>query len=146
MTVSVLAAARHLGEASGWTLSNLQLQKLIYLAHMVHLGEHGEHLVPGQFEAWDYGPVHPVLYRVARIFGSDPVQNIFHGAAPLKAGSSERKTLDDAYESLGGLSAAQLVDITHKRSGAWYKNYAPGMRHIPIPDADVLEEYRKLAA
>lgn len=143
MTVSALAAARHLGRTSDWTLSNLKMQKLLYLADMVHFGDHGERLVFGNFEAWDYGPVHPELYRVARIFGSDPVKDVFR-AAPLRPGSSELSTLDEAYQHLGGLPAAKLVDITHKKEGAWYRNYVPGARHVIIPEADMLTEYRSL--
>jgi len=39
MTVSASAAAKRMCERSGWTLSNLELQKLLYIAHMFHLGE-----------------------------------------------------------------------------------------------------------
>mgnify|MGYP006283548483 CR=1 FL=1 len=77
MTVSVLSAAKRLAARSGWTLSNLELQKILYLAHMVHLGRtDGAPLVHGLFEAWDYGPVHPDLYHRVKIFGSSPVKNI----------------------------------------------------------------------
>ncbi|MGR3823840.1 MAG: Panacea domain-containing protein [Salipiger marinus] len=125
-------------------MTNLKLQKLLYLAHMVHLGEHDEPLVHGQFEAWDYGPVHPVLYRKARVFGSDPVKDVFPNERPLAVGSSERDTVDEAYQQLGRLPAGTLVNITHKPGGAWYSNYAPGHRHITIPDRDILREFRGL--
>ena len=74
MTVNVLNAAAHLIERSNQSLSNLELQKLLYLAHMFYMGRYdGEPLVHGEFEAWDYGPVHPTLYQRARTFGSNPV-------------------------------------------------------------------------
>ena len=63
MTTSVLTVAKRLGEQSDWSLSNLAMQKLSYIAHMVHLASFdGEPLVFGNFEAWDLGPVHPQLY------------------------------------------------------------------------------------
>jgi uncharacterized phage-associated protein len=144
MTVPVLSAAKRLAERSGWTLSNLELQKILYLAHMFYLGRTGgEPLVPGQFEAWDYGPVHPDLYHRVKVFGSDKVENIFYGNPDLPEGP-ERAILDEAYDSLGKLGAGRLVNATHRRTGAWAINYLPGVRNRPISNADILAEYQEL--
>lgn len=144
MTVPVLSAAKRLASRSGWTLSNLELQKLLYLAHMFYLGRtNGQPLVPGYFEAWDYGPVHPDLYRCVRVFGSEPVQNVFQGNPDLPDGP-ERAILDEAYDALGRSGPGRLVNATHRRNGAWANAYIPGERHIIIPNADILREYRGL--
>lgn len=144
MAVFVLSAARRLATRSGWTLSNLELQKIIYLAHMFYLGRtKGEPLVMGNFEAWNYGPVHPDLYHRVKIFGSEPVQNIFHGTSEMADGP-ERKILDEAYDSLGKLGPGKLVHATHRLGGAWETNYIPGTRHRIIPNADILKEYGTL--
>lgn len=142
MTVSVFAAAKRLGEKSGWSLSNLEMQKLLYLAHMFHLGHHEEPLVSGLFEAWDYGPVHPSLYHRAKVFGSSPVENVFHSAPDLDDGT-EAELLDDAVEQLSHNRPGRLVAITHWDQGAWAKNYVPGERGIVIPNEDILEEYKE---
>lgn len=142
MTVDVLAAARHMANRSAWSLSNLQLQKLIYLAHMFYMGRNdGEPLVHGRFEAWDYGPVHPKLYARAKIYGSDPVHDIFSGEARL-ANTREGDILDEAFDSLGNTKPGQLVNITHAPNGAWDNAYIPGARRIIIPNEDILQEYR----
>jgi len=146
MTVSALSAARHLAEYSGWSLSNLKLQKILYIAHMRHLGRTGEPLLTGNFEAWDYGPVHRDLYQAVRVFGADPVQDVFHGAARLPEDSTEREIIESSYDRLKNVSAGGLVNATHKKHGAWYSNYKPGVRGIVIPNSDVLREYRSLAA
>jgi len=143
MAVSVLSAAKHMAERSGWSLSNLELQKLIYLAHMFYLGRTGEPLIRGNFEAWDYGPVHPDLYRVARIFGRNRVENIFHGIPDVPDGR-EKEILDEAYDSIGKVGASRLVNATHRKDGAWEKNYVPGERHCLIPTHDIIDEYRGL--
>lgn len=143
MTVSVPSAAKRLAERSGWTLSNLELQKILYLAHMFHLGRTGRPLVPGHFEAWEYGPVHPDLYHRAKVFGSGHVQNIFHGSKDLEP-SPERDILDEAYDSLGKVGPGRLVNATHRKGGAWDANYLPGVRHCVIPNEDILKEYRGL--
>ncbi len=144
MTAPVLQAAKHLAKRSGWSLSNLQLQKILYLAHMFHLGRTGgEPLVTGCFQAWDYGPVHPVLYHRAKVFGADPVENIFHDQASLPAGAV-RDILDEAWDSLKGVTAAGLVAATHREGGAWSRHYRPRSRGVIIPDQDILAEYQQI--
>jgi uncharacterized phage-associated protein len=143
MTVHVLSAAKRLAMDSGWSLSNLKLQKILYLAHMFHLGRTGEPLVDGSFEAWEYGPVHPDLYHRLKVFGADSVQNIFYGIGDLVEGP-EKAILDEAYRDLGKAGPGRLVSATHRPNGAWARNYVPGMRHRVIPNADILKEYQEL--
>ena len=90
MAISVLSAAKHMGQFSAWTLTHLELQKLLYLSHMIYLGSHGKPLISGSFEAWAYGPVHPDLYHKAKIFGSDPVENIIFHDCPDVKGARKR--------------------------------------------------------
>ncbi len=142
MAVSVLDAANHLCKKSGWTLTQIELQKLLYLAHMIHLGNRDEPLVRGDFEAWEFGPVHPVLYRELRIYGSSTITGIGHNRRPLPPGS-ERTTLDIIYDELGLVSASKLIRITHWAGGAWAKNYIPGATGVVIPQQDILEEFEK---
>jgi len=140
VAVSVLAVARRMGERSGWRLSNLALQKLCYIAHMMHLGQYDKPLVFGQFEAWDLGPVHPQLYRALRHFGSSYVrEDAFSPIQPVRA---ERASalVDETVEKLGD-NTARLLAITHWENGAWAKNYIPGVKNIPIPNEHIIEEF-----
>ena len=142
MPVHILAAARYLVEVSGCTLSNLVLQKILYIAHMFHLGRHESPLVSGHFEAWEYGPVHPVLYHKVKRFGADPVTEIEY---PLTIKEeTHQELLDEALDALGQQSGAQLISITHWKEGAWAKNYVPGV-NARISDGDILEEYNRRA-
>ncbi len=143
MTIPVLSAAERLARRSEWSLSNLELQKILYLAHMFHLGRTGASLVAGDFEAWDYGPVHPTLYHRVKVFGSGPVKNIFHDIPEIPAGTA-RNILDEAHDALGNLGPGRLVNATHRKGGAWASNYVPGARGIVIPGEDILNEYRSL--
>lgn len=140
MTVSMHAAAKRMCEHSGWSLSNLKLQKLLYIAHMFHIGETDEPLVSDHFEAWNYGPVNPSLYHLMKIFGSSPVGNVFHSIGELEE-CSERETLDSAIDQLGNAPSGKLVAITHWKKGAWAKHYIPSMRNIVIPNEDIRQEY-----
>ena len=143
MAVPVFAAAKRLCERAEWSLSNLKLQKLLYIAHLFYLGEsNGNPLLREHFEAWDYGPVQPDLYRSVRIFGSSPIENIFHFADDISEGSPEAKIIDSAALQLGKAASSRLVAITHWDKGAWARNYRPGVRGVIIPNDDILREYR----
>lgn len=141
MAISVFAAAKRLAEKSGWTLSNLELQKLVYLAHMLYMGRNGgAALVDGSFEAWDYGPVHPQLYHHLKVFGADPVEDLFHSAVDLDDGP-ETKILDEILDHLGQVGGGRLVAITHRPNGAWDRSYVPGARGVVIPNRYIMDEY-----
>lgn len=143
MTISVFDAAHRLCEQSNWSLSNLKLQKLIYIAHLFHLGKTGEPLIQEHFEAWEYGPVQPDLYHTAKIYGSSPVKSLFHKTKNIDDDSLEAKYLDEAYKQLSHHSSGWLVAVTHSDKGAWSAKYVPGVKGIIISNEDILNEYRK---
>lgn len=145
MPVPSLSAARAICELRDWKVSNLELQKILYIAHMIHLGETEQPLVPDTFEAWEYGPVLPVVYAKARGFGSSPVRNVFHWTPDVPPGS-ERSAIERACEWTKGLSPGRLVAITHSPQGAWHRCYERGVTRIPIPDRMILDEYRARTA
>ena len=141
MTVPALAAAKRLGEVSDWSLTNLYIQKLLYLAHMFYMGQKdGEPLLTGHFEAWAFGPVHPKVYHTAKVCESRPVEpKVFHSVESLEKDRSETEYLDKAVEEL---PLQQLVAITHWEQGAWRKNYVSHLHSVIISNLDILEEYK----
>jgi uncharacterized phage-associated protein len=145
MAVSALQAAKYLCEESGWTLTNLKLQKILYLAHLVYMGRNnGQCLIRESFEAWDYGPVIPELYHVVKIFGSREIKNVFRGYADIPDGRPEKIILFEALDKLSIVSSGRLVDATHRSYGAWKATYRPGEKGIPISDRAILNEYNNL--
>lgn len=141
MTTSILAVAKRIGEQSSWQLTNLAMQKLSYIAHMLRLGTTEVPLVHGQFQAWDLGPVHPQLYHAASRFGSKPVQsNVFQSVRSVQE-QNILSLIDDVVDALSD-STPRLVAITHWDKGAWAKHYIPGVKGIVIPDSDILQEYK----
>lgn len=146
MAVSALSAARTLCELRDWGISNLALQKILYIAEMYHLGTTGQPLLREDFEAWDYGPVVPDVYSQAKGFGSGPVRNVFHWVPSVPPGTSEYDVLSQVAEMTKPFSAGQLVDITHWVDGAWARHYHSTGRGITIPKADIAEEYRARSA
>lgn len=109
-------------------LTNLSLQKLIFFAHSISLVEKKKELVTGFFEAWEYGPVHPVVYQAFRHFGANGITEMATSLNPItrefkKLNSLEdpdaRSICDRVMAQFGEISPGRLVDITHSKGGAW---------------------------
>lgn len=120
----VLQTRRHLGLDT----TNLELQKLLFFCHSNHLLATGHRLMSGHFEAWKYGPVHPIVYRAFKDFGGKPIA--VHAEAidpftkrsvmlPQISGVEERRVVMNTVSTLSKLSAGQLVDLSHRTGGAW---------------------------
>lgn len=141
MAVSALSAAKTICELRDWNISNLALQKILYVAHMYHLGSHGAPLIDQGFQAWDYGPVVPSVYQKARGFGSGPIPNVFHWIDAVPTGTPEYETLAQISEATKKFTPGQLVSISHWPNGAWAEVYRPGELGIRISDERILAEY-----
>jgi len=141
MAVPSLSAARTVCELRNWSITNLELQKILYIAQMAHLGDTESPLVDEAFQAWDFGPVLPRVYSRASAFGNGAVRNVFNWERPVEQNTSEYATLQQAAKATEGLSAGKLVSITHWEKGAWAKCYKPGVRGIVIPNALILDEF-----
>lgn len=141
MGVTAMQAAKRACEASGWNLTNLQLQKILYIAQMVYAGKNeGKKLISGDdFEAWDYGPVIPSIYHRVSSFGSSPIKNIFHGVADIDDPKID-KFICAAAKELSSIQPFKLVEYVHDKHSAWHKHYRPGTRGITIPHTSVIEE------
>ena len=143
MAIPALSAARALCELRNWQVSNLELQKILYLAQMFYLGRtNGEPLIAEHFEAWDYGPVVPDLYRHVKGFGDQPVRNVFHWVEEVDHARPEFSLLQEAANGTANIKPGRLIAITHWDKGAWAQVYKPGEHHIRIPNRLILEEYR----
>lgn len=136
----VFIAARTLGEASSWRLTNLQMQKILYVAHMLHMGRTGSRLIDELFEAWEFGPVLPSLYRFAKS-NKNGFINPFSHVETFVEGSLERCAVEDALALTRHLSASELIRLTHRAGGAWDRLYEPGLMSISIPDHEILTEF-----
>lgn len=144
MAIDVLQAAKYLGKMSEWRLTRLEVQKIIYLAHVWCLGKTEQPLVEGDFEAWVYGPVHVDLYNFSKKSKSreldektfDCIKNLDE-----ETNKEEIEALNSLFTSCSPVDGWQLVDITHWKGGAWAKNYDENKPTI-IPLEDIKAEGR----
>lgn len=141
-------------------ITNLALQKLLYFAHGHFLIRTGKPLIAGSFEAWQYGPVHPAVYREFKSSGAQAIEaravarDVMTGetkALPLIDNSDVESQLISVLSSYGHLSPGRLVDISHAPRGPWATivnkaktSVSLGMR---IPDSVTIEcfKYQKVS-
>ncbi|MDB9804419.1 Panacea domain-containing protein [bacterium] len=143
MSANIDSVAKYIAEKSDWSISNLKLQKMMYITQMIHMGRNdGECIFNADFQAWDYGPVIPSLYHRLKIFGSNPISDVLSRAKKFRPDDARRKVMNDVCKRFLKFSAGDLVEITHADIGAWAEFYVPGARNITIPNEAILDEYR----
>ena len=144
MTISSIDAGKTLCELSGWEVSNFRLQKLLYIADMYYMGRtEGKALIDEDFEAWQYGPVEPMLYRYCKVYGASSIGRIFPKNGGAGDNTPEFEILNEITEAAKGVTDAALVSFTHWEKGAWYEVYKRRKREIIIPRHLIMEEYEK---
>lgn len=109
-------------------VTNLTAQKIVYFLHGEYLLSTQNPLVSGYFEAWEFGPVHPMLYNSLRHLGSSPLLEAIK-RRDIRTGSWEvvpriddrnvREFIRERSKGLLELSAGQLVDLSHARNSPW---------------------------
>ncbi|MDR3228839.1 MAG: DUF4065 domain-containing protein [Puniceicoccales bacterium] len=116
-----------LAKSEGWALTNMQVQKLVFLAHGFHMAHpwfKREALVSEPVEAWRWGPVFPSLYTKLKEFGGQPIRE----PIPAKRGEqpSAVPDTDPAYalikavwKAYGKFNGIQLSRMTHLPGSPW---------------------------
>lgn len=110
---------------SGKSISNMKLQKLLYLAQGIHLAlMNNEPLFEDAIEAWKYGPVVPSVYHKFKIYfaGEIPANHPFSIENGL-LDTDQKKIVKRVVELYGGLSAISLSNFTHLPESPWSSVY-----------------------
>ena len=142
-------------DGNGRKVTNLALQKIVYFCHVWSLIELSRPLIRHRFEAWEYGPVLPYLYRefknydrspiVSRATQIDPVDGK-RRIVPYDFESQTESLLNKIVAFYSRLPAGDLVELSHAEGGPWYSvwnhrgSVNPGMK---IEDARIQEFYSK---
>jgi uncharacterized phage-associated protein len=149
-------------ESEGKTLDPMKLQKLIYFAHGWALALADVPLISERPQAWEFGPVIPVVYHEFKSFGRKPIRgraatfdwsvytdtnsllNLPIVEPTINDDPDAEALLDRIWEVYGSLSGIQLSNMTHMPDGAWHKAYhdvARGRRGVDISDELVKTEF-----
>jgi len=116
-------------EQQGAPLSNLSLQKVLYFAHGLYLTRYGCPLVDGYFEAWENGPVHPLVYSSFKENGSAPIvgsafrlnlQTRKRERVETPAREDIRHFVREIARTYGRMQPHQLVGWSHRKNAPWH--------------------------
>lgn len=143
-------------DRNGRKVTNLALQKIVYFCHVWSLIELDRPLIRHKFEAWEYGPVLPYLYRefknhdrspiVCRATQIDPVDGK-HQIVPYHFDSQTESMLNEIVAFYSRLRASDLIELSHAEEGPWYSVWNHGGRVNPgmkIDNARIQEFYSKV--
>lgn len=145
---------RHAGDSG---LTQMQLQKLVYIAHGWNLAICGAPLTIDQPQAWDYGPVYPELWRALRSYGRQPITEPikvrdylpFSDSDTVASASlteAEDALIERVYSDYGKFPAFQLSALTHQDGTPWTSIYAGGAgKRGEIPAAMIRDHFVQLA-
>ena len=141
------------------TLTQMKLQKLVFIAHGFYLAIYDEDLIDEGVEAWQYGPVIRSLYREFAWFGNEAIiekARVFDGTSMTKLEISVYDAMPD--EKLEGVldileqvwnvyskyTAVQLSRMTHQEGSPWQQAWNPTQRYIKIPRDTIKSYYETL--
>lgn len=135
------------------SITNMALQKILYFAHGWYLALFDRPLVDSCFEAWQYGPVHPQIYRQFKAYGDRPISS---RATRIDLATGREVWVEYQFEPgdeshirrivnfYAPLAASRLSTISHEAGAPWDRVWnasgsTPGMA---ITDTVTREYYR----
>lgn len=118
-------------------LDQMKLQKLVYITHGWNLAINGQPLITDEIEAWQYGPVIPILYEEFKNCGRNNITDYatdvqieendleFSFARPqVNSDDTNTKQLaQKIWDIYGQYTGPQLSNLTHMPDTPWDKIY-----------------------
>ena len=144
-----------LAAADGQGLTQMQLQKLVYIANGWNLAIRGQALTADNPQAWAYGPVYPELHRALRSYGrevvsreirnGDFIPGVFEDdtskVAQAAISDDEKAIIQRVYSDYGKFHAFQLSALTHRAGTPWTQIYGDGSGKFDDIPADLIREH-----
>lgn len=141
----VANAFLELAEKSQTKVTNMQLQKLVFLAQGFSLALRDEPLTYHNIHAWQWGPVLPKLYKACKQYGNMPIQEKL--SVPPEAGfeippdSIDHAIIRGVWESYGHWTGGQLSALTHEAGSPWDVTWKTSP--YGIIDVGVMQDFYK---
>lgn len=149
-SVEVAWKMLQIAQSKGISLSNLQLQKLVYIAHGYLLGWKNKALIVEPIEAWNYGPVVNPIYHQFKDYGDGKIPVWSDVRTELDSDDDATAVIDGVLGLYGNMDAIQLVNLTHQPGTPWdiAWNIQGGKRYFsyPIDNEIIKNHFRKVIA
>lgn len=149
-TLSSKDIARYIISKFPCGIANLALQKLTYLCHAEYLSKYDKPLFKDRVCAFDRGPICYDLYQEykeskgyyqhTKIYFDGEMTMFKSRLISSRDGISKLDVIDSTLAKYSGLSANELVAITHRENSPWKKTYVQGAFYKEIPQ-DVIKQY-----
>lgn len=104
---------------NGEPLTQLSLQKLVYLCQGWHLALMDEALFQEETYAYQYGPVVKELRKRFRFFGAESLSTAAITNAGRILSHSSRRVIDDVWDKYAKIPTNVLVSMTHEPGSPW---------------------------
>lgn len=130
----------------GRSLTNMQLQKLVYFAHGWAMALHRHPLVRDPIQAWEFGPVIPPLYKSLAKWGPNPVTSPIEGTPEEEIPPYQEEVLEQVYTAYAKYPASVLSSLTHAKGTPWERAFEPGSRGTIIDNNLIADYFSDLAA
>lgn len=118
-SVDVAWKMLQIAKDKGISLSNLQLQKLVYIAHGYLLGWKLTPLIQEPVEAWTYGPVIAPIYHEFKDYGDRKIEVGPPVVTELDNDEDACAVIASVLDLYGRMDAMSLVNLTHQTNTPW---------------------------
>ena len=134
-----------LAREHGYSLTPMQVLKLVYIAHGWMLGLLHRPLVIEDVQAWQYGPVIPRLYNAMRHYRARFVTEALHAPVNDQLDAAEEDIVRQVVQIYGVMNGPQLSRLTHEPGTPWAQTYREGQFSTVIPNQVIETHYQALA-
>jgi uncharacterized phage-associated protein len=115
------------------SISNMQLQKLVFLAESCFGSLYGTSLVNEPIQAWDHGPAIKPMYGQFKSNGDRPIPT---PETRVSVPEDVAEVLESVWDNFGHLSGWDLRNLTHD-VGPYSAHFVPQVRDIEIPKEEI---------
>lgn len=140
-SLSVANAFIELAKNEGKTVSNMQLQKLVFFAHGYVLAFLNKELTSDKAKAWTFGPVYPALYNSLRYYGANGTDQILYGIPSIDKKSDQFTIIKNVWEAYKHHTATQLSRISHNIGSSWYQTWETNNQKFEEIPNNIIREY-----
>ena len=110
-------------------LTNMKINKLLYMAQGHYLAKYGKPLFDDRIEAWDHGPVVPSVYYSYKRLGDRSIKEYNPDIVDQITPEAE-EILYGVARKYGGYTASYLRKMTHAVGTPWDQVYHRGCADV----------------